>query len=208
MSRTIFRGPKPSRHTTFVQRRLNVDATSWRCIDVDAMLSQHCARASWERCPSHRRSTVLTLEKIYIQNTLPSSLKRLNWDGSISSESKKHTIYLSSADFAIGMLKVILWNNAVDKGFMRNAWKEPLCNVQITIAAITLYFCTVWSGPSIYSTVSISFVREAFLMGSHNIHVCFHRDIRKNINIQLTLVISTSLISNNRLSRSENLVPA
>ena len=27
-------------------------------------------------------------------------------------------------------------------------------------------------------------------------------------NIQLTLVISTSLISNNRLSRSENLVPA
>ena len=29
-----------------------------------------------------------------------------------------------------------------------------------------------------------------------------------NLSIQLTLVISTSLISNNRLSRSENLVPA
>ena len=32
--------------------------------------------------------------------------------------------------------------------------------------------------------------------------------IHVRIHLQLTLVISTSLISNNRLSRSENLVPA
>ena len=25
---------------TFIQRRINVDATSWRCIDVDSTLSQ------------------------------------------------------------------------------------------------------------------------------------------------------------------------
>ena len=29
-----------SRHMTFIQRRINVDATSWRCIDVDTTLSQ------------------------------------------------------------------------------------------------------------------------------------------------------------------------
>ena len=34
-----------------------------------------------------------------------------------------------------------------------------------------------------------------------------HWSIPMNLDIQLTLVISTSLISNNRLSRSENLVP-
>ena len=28
----------PSRHMTLIQRRLNVDATSWRCIDVAATL--------------------------------------------------------------------------------------------------------------------------------------------------------------------------
>ena len=28
----------PSGHTTFIQRRLNVDATSWRCIDVEVTL--------------------------------------------------------------------------------------------------------------------------------------------------------------------------
>ena len=28
----------PSRHMTFIQRRLNVDATSWRCIDVEQTL--------------------------------------------------------------------------------------------------------------------------------------------------------------------------
>ena len=35
----------------------------------------------------------------------------------------------------------------------------------------------------------------------------FHLDL-EFAQVQLTLVISTSLISNNRLSRSENLVPA
>ena len=35
-----------------------------------------------------------------------------------------------------------------------------------------------------------------------------NRNTPKYLHIQLTLVISTSLISNNRLSRSENLVPA
>ena len=33
---------KSSQHITFMQRRINVDATSWRCIDVDATLSQRC----------------------------------------------------------------------------------------------------------------------------------------------------------------------
>ena len=35
-----------------------------------------------------------------------------------------------------------------------------------------------------------------------------HFQLGMQCNIQLTLVISTSLISNNRLSRSENVVPA
>ena len=30
----------PSEQMTFIQRRINVDATSWRCIDVDSTLSQ------------------------------------------------------------------------------------------------------------------------------------------------------------------------
>ena len=30
--------PFPSRHMTSIQRRLNVDATSWRCIDVETTL--------------------------------------------------------------------------------------------------------------------------------------------------------------------------
>ena len=30
--------PQPSGHATLRQRRINVDATSWRCIDVDATL--------------------------------------------------------------------------------------------------------------------------------------------------------------------------
>ena len=43
---------------------------------------------------------------------------------------------------------------------------------------------------------------EAPLMNMHNIHFC--GEIRT---IQLTLVISTLLISNTRLTRSENLIP-
>ena len=41
-------------------------------------------------------------------------------------------------------------------------------------------------------------------MSTHN--VCFHTDIRKML-VQSTLVISNSIISNNHLPRSENLVP-
>ena len=33
-----FIGTTPSRHMTSIQRRLNVDATSWRCIDVESTL--------------------------------------------------------------------------------------------------------------------------------------------------------------------------
>ena len=52
-----------------------------------------------------------------------------------------------------------------------------------------------------------------FYFKSDHFSVCFTREInckiaRKEKNIQLTLVISNSLISNNRLSRNENLVPA
>ena len=32
---------------TFIQRRINVDATSWRCIDVDATLFQRCVPAEF-----------------------------------------------------------------------------------------------------------------------------------------------------------------
>ena len=37
----------PSRHMTFIQRRLNVDATSRRCIDVEATLYRHHVSAGW-----------------------------------------------------------------------------------------------------------------------------------------------------------------
>ena len=33
-------GSTPSGHMVFLQHRINVDATSWRCIDVDVTLSQ------------------------------------------------------------------------------------------------------------------------------------------------------------------------
>ena len=32
---------KSSGHVTFIQRRLNVDATSWRCMDVEATYKRH-----------------------------------------------------------------------------------------------------------------------------------------------------------------------
>ena len=35
----------PSWHMMFIQRRLNVDATSWRCIDIEATLCKHHAPA-------------------------------------------------------------------------------------------------------------------------------------------------------------------
>ena len=34
----IVKSEFPSGHMTSIQRRLNVDATSWRCIDVEATL--------------------------------------------------------------------------------------------------------------------------------------------------------------------------
>ena len=36
---------QPIGHMTFIQHHINVDATSWRCIDVDARLSQCCVPA-------------------------------------------------------------------------------------------------------------------------------------------------------------------
>ena len=44
-SRVGTKSNQPSRHMTFVQRPIKVDATSWRCIDVDATLSQRCVPA-------------------------------------------------------------------------------------------------------------------------------------------------------------------
>ena len=45
--------------------------------------------------------------------------------------------------------------------------------------------------------------------GKHLVRICCSAiaDIQSTFDIQSTLVISTSLISNNRLSRSEKLVP-
>ena len=37
----------PSGHMTFIQRRLNVDATSWRCIDVEATLYRRHVSAGY-----------------------------------------------------------------------------------------------------------------------------------------------------------------
>ena len=38
----------PSGHMTFIQRRLNVDATQWRCIDVEATLFyRHVPTGCW-----------------------------------------------------------------------------------------------------------------------------------------------------------------
>ena len=40
----------PSEHMTFIQRRLNIDATSWRCIDVEATLYRsHVPAGIWLR---------------------------------------------------------------------------------------------------------------------------------------------------------------
>ena len=52
---------------------------------------------------------------------------------------------------------------------------------------------------------------KVFIRDYVNYHACslsYYIYIVPKLYIQLTLVISTSLISNNRLSRSENLVPA
>ena len=32
---------------TFIQSRINIDAMSWRCIDVDATLTQRCVPAEY-----------------------------------------------------------------------------------------------------------------------------------------------------------------
>ena len=37
----------PSRHRTLIQRRLNVDATSWRCVDVEPTLFKHHVPAGY-----------------------------------------------------------------------------------------------------------------------------------------------------------------
>ena len=49
---------------------------------------------------------------------------------------------------------------------------------------------------------------DQYHMGHVKQNGAFEYSQNAQIEIQLTLVISTSLISNNRLSRSENLVPA
>ena len=38
----------PSRYMMFMQRRINVDATSWRCIDVDTTLPRRHMHAGYE----------------------------------------------------------------------------------------------------------------------------------------------------------------
>ena len=44
-------GKLPSGHMTFMQHRLNVDATSWRCIDVEATLyRRHVSAGCTARC--------------------------------------------------------------------------------------------------------------------------------------------------------------
>ena len=40
----------PSGHMTFIQRRINVDATSWRCIDVNATLYKRHVHAWFTVC--------------------------------------------------------------------------------------------------------------------------------------------------------------
>ena len=40
----------PSGHTTFIQRHLNVNAMSWRCIDVEATLYRRYVSAGKNRC--------------------------------------------------------------------------------------------------------------------------------------------------------------
>ena len=37
----------PSRHMTLIQRRLNVDATSWRCVDVESTLYKRHVSAGY-----------------------------------------------------------------------------------------------------------------------------------------------------------------
>ena len=41
----LFNTNYASGRKTFIQRRINVDATSWRCIDVDTTCSQRCVPA-------------------------------------------------------------------------------------------------------------------------------------------------------------------
>ena len=47
-SGSVSAGHSPSRQMTFIQRRLNVDATSGRCIDVEATLyKRHVPAGQW-----------------------------------------------------------------------------------------------------------------------------------------------------------------
>ena len=53
---------------TFIQRRINVDATSWLCIDGDTTLSQHCVPAGVSAVGSclyyHYLQSVLSTDRL------------------------------------------------------------------------------------------------------------------------------------------------
>ena len=60
---------------TFIQRRINVDATSWRCIDVDATLHKHHLPAG-----SHFSQFLLSQTAVITNQTLWSlEITRMNW---------------------------------------------------------------------------------------------------------------------------------
>ena len=125
-------------------------------------------------------------------------------------KNKKNIISLSSVEFAHNMENVIIClQNHCQLDKVQNVHKIHRCDAwwfQGTIAGASR---GMYSRADLQSAVwhccpmKISIAPRLWFSLCY-VSLCFQR---ANI-IQLTLVISNSLISNNRLSRSENLVPA
>ena len=59
----------PSKHMTLIQPRLNVDATSWRCIDVELTLhKRHVPAGTVTHLVSHHPATVSNSSHVYLSN--------------------------------------------------------------------------------------------------------------------------------------------
>ena len=84
----------PSGHITFIQRRLNVDATSWRCIDVEATLyRRHVSAGMFTYIPNYLPTcsiaSVFRSSLIFLNNYIGNYCVQLNNNKKKNKKKKK-----------------------------------------------------------------------------------------------------------------------
>ena len=118
--------------------------------------------------------------------------------------------------FWMSIIFVLFWMSVVfivTEGFS-NIWSETEWSVwSLTFMALVLSLSELWSFECLLLCIALVLVASVFfsLWSSLLVAVSFNSfswlSCKYRRHIQSTLVISTSIISNNRLSRRENLIP-